>query len=101
MIDTGIFACTASFRLPTTFWGWPTVTRSVLLCGRNSGRHSTIASIDRRVTLPQKRIDTIFEILSATIDPNVNCGNFSLLIDQERGGQRGPAAPHAQIGREH
>src|ERR1035441_823630 len=85
----GTLVWTVALRLPATFWGCPTVRRSLVGdCGHSAGRHSSTASTGRRL---QEFLNTIFEIPPVR-EPNVDRGNFPLPIDQEGGRQRVHAA---------
>src|ERR1039458_830941 len=85
-MEIGILVWTVSLRLPATFWGCPTVRRSLVGdCGHRAGRQSSTASTGRRL---QEFPNSIFVILPGRVEPNVDRGNFSLPIDQEGGGQR-------------
>src|ERR1035441_2733128 len=89
-MEIGILVWTFSLRLPATFWGCPTGTRSLVGdCGHRAGRQSSAASTGRR---PQEFLNSIFVILPGGVEPYVDGGDFSLPIDQEGGGQRVHAA---------
>src|ERR1039458_10119744 len=89
-MEIGILVWTVSLRLPATFWGCPTVRRSLVGdCGHRAGRQSSTASTGRRL---QEVLPDIFALRLGRVEPNVDRGNFPLPIDQEGVRQRVPAA---------